>query len=65
MYRKIFGGWTGVGGGMREWVVPTTGCYGFVIPLRDDLTHSVMSNNTERFECQLLKQVVVYFSGIA
>ena len=51
MYRKIFGGWTGVGGGgMREWVVPTTGCYGFVIPLRDDLTHSVMSNNTERFE---------------
>ena len=50
MYRKIFGGWTGVGGGMREWVVPTTGCSGFVIPLRDDLTHSVMSNNTERFE---------------
>lgn len=44
-------GWTGVG----ERVVPTTGCYGFVIPLRIDLTHSVMSNNPERFVVTVTK----------
>ena len=50
-------GWTGVdgGGGVGERVVPTTGCYGFVIPLRIDLTHSVMSNNPERFVVTVTK----------
>lgn len=43
------------GGGMRERDVPTTGCHGFVIPLRDDLTHSVMSNNPERFVVTVTK----------
>ena len=44
-----------MGGGVGERVVPTTGCYGFVIPLRIDLTHSVISNNPERFVVTVTK----------
>ena len=42
-------------GGVGERVVPTTGCYGFVIPLRIDLTRSVISNNPERFVVTVTK----------